>query len=247
MPNSFFMCEERGEYVRIRTPYLYPDGDVIDLFCKQEGDVIVVSDLGETSRWLRMQSASPKRTLKQWAFIGDICLNHGVEFFRGMLMACCRPGDDLSNVVTRVAQAALRMSDLWFLQRTQAVESVTDEVAEFLAEREFRFDRHVPHPGRSGRIWKVDFHERAGQRSSLVYVLSTGSRSAASRMVNTVHTAFYDLLHLSTGPESFQFVSLFDDTIDVWNEHDFRLAEQVSTLAFWSQPKEFARILWEAP
>jgi hypothetical protein len=29
-----FVCEERGEYVRIRTPYLYPDGDIIDLFCK---------------------------------------------------------------------------------------------------------------------------------------------------------------------------------------------------------------------
>ena len=31
-----FVCEERGEYVRIRTPYLYPDGDIIrphqDLF-----------------------------------------------------------------------------------------------------------------------------------------------------------------------------------------------------------------------
>ncbi len=37
-----FVCEERGEYVRIRTPYLYPDGDIIDLFCKKEGDVVVV-------------------------------------------------------------------------------------------------------------------------------------------------------------------------------------------------------------
>ncbi|MBO9326177.1 MAG: hypothetical protein J7463_12555, partial [Roseiflexus sp.] len=70
------------------------------------------SDLGETSRWLRMQSTSPKRTPKQRAFIEDICLNHGVEFYRGMLMARCRPDDDLSNVVTRVAHAALRMSDL---------------------------------------------------------------------------------------------------------------------------------------
>jgi len=242
-----FMCEEGGEYVRIRTPYLYPDGDIIDLFCKKEGDVIIVSDLGETSRWLRMQSASPKRTPKQRAFIEDICLNHGVEFYRGMLMARCRPDDDLSNVVTRVAQAALRMSDLWFLLRTQAVESVADEVAEFLIEQEFRFDRYVPHTGRSGRIWKVDFHVRAEKRSSLVYVLSTGSRSAASRVVNTVHTAFYDLLYLSAGPEAFQFISLFDDRIDVWNGQDFRLAEQVSILARWSQPEEFAFMLREAP
>ncbi len=131
--------------------------------------------------------------------------------------------------------------------RTQAVESVADEVAAFLIEQEFRFDRYVPHTGRSGRIWKVDFHVRAEKRSSLVYVLSTGSRSAASRVVNTVHTAFYDLLYLSAGPEAFQFTSLFDDRIDVWNEQDFRLAEQVSILARWLQPEEFAFILREAP
>ncbi|MCS7288613.1 MAG: DUF1828 domain-containing protein [Roseiflexus sp.] len=242
-----FTCEEREEYVRIRTPYLYPDGDIIDLFCQEEGDVIVVSDLGETGRWLRMQSVSAKRAPKHQALIKDICLNHGVEFYRGMLMARCRPGDDLSHVVTRVAQAALRMSDLWFTLRTQAVESFADEVADFLTEREFRFDRDVPHRGKSGRIWKVDFHVRADKRSSLVYVLSTGSRSAASRVVNSVHTAFFDLMYLNAGPESLQFVSLFNDIIDVWNEEDFRLAEQVSIPARWSQPEEFAFILQEAP
>ena len=29
---ALFMCSEHGEYQRIRTPYLYPDGDNIDLF-----------------------------------------------------------------------------------------------------------------------------------------------------------------------------------------------------------------------
>ena len=39
-------------------------------------------------------------------------------------------------VVTRVAQAALRVSDLWFTFRAQAVQSITDEVADFLEDRE---------------------------------------------------------------------------------------------------------------
>ncbi len=169
-----FTCEEKGEYVRIRTPYLYPDGDIIDLFCKEEDSVIVVSDLGETGRWLRMQSVSSKRTPKQQAFIDDICLNHGVEFYRGMLLARCHPGDDLSRVVTRVSQAALRMSDLWFMLRTQAVESFADEVSDFLVEREFRFDRDVPHRGKSGRIWKVDFHLFGG--TILISPLSAGGQ-----------------------------------------------------------------------
>lgn len=129
---ELFSCTEQGAYQRIRTPYLYPDGDNIDLFCRaqDEGGVITVTDLAETTRWLRMQSVSPRRSPKQRQLIEDACLTHGVEFYRGMLQARCRPGDSLATVVTRVAQAALRVSDLWFTFRTRAVESVTDEVAD---------------------------------------------------------------------------------------------------------------------
>jgi hypothetical protein len=49
-------------YTRIRTPFLYPDGDVIDVFFRGGEDVATVSDLGETLRWLKMQSLSPRRS-----------------------------------------------------------------------------------------------------------------------------------------------------------------------------------------
>lgn len=244
--NGLFTCSQHGEYQRIRTPYLYPDGDHIDLFCKVQGNVVVVSDLGETTRWLRMQTASPKRSPKQQALIEDACLTHGVEFYRGMLMARCGPEDQLAPVVFRVAQAALRVSDLWFTFRTRSIESVADEVADFLTERDLPFQRGEKLAGRSGRVWSPDFHVRAPTRSSLVYVLSTGSKSAARPIVHQVHTAWYDLNHLAVGPEALQFVSLFDDTVDVWSDEDFRLAEQLSTIARWSQPDEFASILQPA-
>lgn len=240
---ALFVCEPHGDYQRIRTPYLYPDGDNIDIFCKQQNDVVLVSDLGETSRWLRMQTVSPKRSPKQRALIEDACLTHGVEFYKGMLLARCRSGDQLAAVALRVAQAALRVSDLWFTFRTRSVESMTDEVADFLSERQFSFARGEQLAGRSGRFWTPDFHVRAVQRSSLVYVLSTGSRSAARGIVNHVHTAFYDLNHLAAGPEALKFVSLFDDTADVWSDEEFRLAEQLSVVARWSQPDELADVL----
>jgi hypothetical protein len=244
--SGLFSCAPHGEYQRIRTPYLYPDGDNIDVYCKSKDDVMLVSDLGETTRWLRMQSVSPKRSPKQKTMIEDICLTHGVEFYKGMLMARCRPGDQLSAVVFRVAQTALRVSDLWFTFRTRAVESVTDEVADFLTERNFQYARSEKLAGRSGRIWSPDFHVRATRRSSLVYVLSTGSKSAARAIVHQVHTAWYDLNYLAAGPEALMFVSLFDDTADVWNEEDFRLAEQLSAVMRWSQPDEFADAMADA-
>jgi len=151
----------------------------------------------------------------------------------------------LAGVAFRVAQASLRVADLWFTFRTRSVESVTDEVGDFLAERSFSFDRGEKLMGRSGKSWSPDFHVRAPRRSSLVYVLSTGSRSAARAIVNQVHTS-YDLNHLAAGPEALKFVSLFDDTSDVWSDEDFRLAEQLSTVTRWSQPDELADVLADA-
>lgn len=110
--NSLFTYERHGEFERIRTPYLYPDGDIIDVFCKLQDDVVIVSDFGETTRWLRMQTVSPRRTPKQKALIQDTCQTHGVEFFKEMILARCRPEDQLAALVVRVAQAALRVSDL---------------------------------------------------------------------------------------------------------------------------------------
>jgi hypothetical protein len=51
----------------------------------------------------------------------------------------------------RVAQACLRVSDLWFTFRTRAVESVSDEVVDFLTERHFSFEHGAKLAGRSGR------------------------------------------------------------------------------------------------
>ena len=109
-----FTCSEQGEYLRVRTPYRYPDGDYIDLFCKVDGEVLTVSDLAETTGWLRMQSATLRRSTKQRQLIEDACATHGIEFHRGMLQARCHAVEELAQVVTRVAQAALRVSDLRF-------------------------------------------------------------------------------------------------------------------------------------
>ena len=243
---ALFTCSEQGDYQRIRTPYLYPDGDNIDLFCQVQGDVVTVSDLAETTGWLRMQSMALRRSPKQTQLIEDTCATHGIEFYRGMLQARRRPGDNLAQVVTRVAQAALRVSDLWFTFRTQAVQSITSEVADFLVEREFRFEPGERLAGRSGHGWTIDFHVRAEQRSSLVLVLSTGNRVAARRVSEHVVAAWHDLNHLVAGPEALRFVSLFDDTADVWADEDFKMVEPLSAISRWSRPDEFAAVLNEA-
>lgn len=66
---TLFQCKPHKEFVRVRTPFLYPDDGVIDVFVKLHSDHFVVSDLGEdlgeALGWLRLQSVSAQRSPKQ--------------------------------------------------------------------------------------------------------------------------------------------------------------------------------------
>jgi hypothetical protein len=240
---ELFGCSEVGNYIRLRTPFMYPDGDYIDIFWEQSSEDVTLTDLGETVRWLRMQTISPRRSQKQTQLIQDICLNHGVEFYRGMLQVRYRTNENLAMAVTRLAQAAIRTSDIWFTFRNRTVESVTDEVTDLLLERSIPFDRNVNQIGRSGRSWPINFYTRTPKRSSLVQVLSTGSRGASRRITEHIVATWYDLSHLKVGPEALRFVSLFDDTSDDWTPEDFRQLEALSDIARWSEPDELLQLL----
>ncbi len=62
---SLFTCAEVNGCSRVRTPFLYPDGDVIDLFISDKAGAATITDFGETLRWLRMQRLSPRRSARQ--------------------------------------------------------------------------------------------------------------------------------------------------------------------------------------
>ena len=236
---ELFSCVPREGHVRIRTPFLYPDGDVIDLFARGDFPGMELSDFGETMQWLAMQTASDRRRKKQRQIVQDVCLTHGVEFFDGMLLLRVRTGDDLAAAIVRLGQAVLRIADLWFTFRLRAFEAATDEVEEFLTEKDVKFVRGERLVGRSGRTWTVDFHTHAAHRTALVTVLSTGSRGAARGIVEHVVTEWFDLNFLVAGQVPTKLISLFDDTEDVWAAEDFRLVEPLSTVAYWSRPDEF--------
>jgi hypothetical protein len=233
------------EGIRVRTPFLYPDGGVIDVFVIERDGNFTVTDFGEAVGWLRMQSIGGQPSPKQRRMIEDVCITLGVELFRGQLaMRCGAQG--LSQAVVRLGQAVLRVSDLWFTLRTRAAETVSDEVADWLEEKVIPFERAVRHVGRSGRPWTVDYQTRTPQRTCLIFLLSTGSRAAARRVTEHVVAGLYDLSHLRATQLHLSFVSLFDDTEDVWQEEDFRLVEDLSTVARWSRPDEFERVLQAA-
>lgn len=100
--SPLFECSPGAkEGVRLRTPFLYPDGGVIDVFVLQRDGRLEVTDFGEALGWLRMQSVGGQLSPKQRRMIEDVCLTLGIEFFRGQLVLRC-DADTVTEGVNRI-------------------------------------------------------------------------------------------------------------------------------------------------
>ena len=243
LPPLFVCSLAPQEGVRVRTPLLYPDGGVIDVFVLERGSNYTITDFGDALGWLELQSVSRRRSPKQQALIADVCQTLRIELFREQLVLRSVPENLLAESVLRVAQAALRVSDLWFTLRSQSIQTTADEVDEWLREKRIPFERRVTRQGRSTNNWVVDFETEVANRTSLVFLLTTGAGGAARRITEHVLSGCVDLHHLKERQSNLAFVSLFDDTADVWRPEHFGLVEEYSEIARWSYPDELERIL----
>ena len=240
-----FVCspgQQEGE-VRVRTPLMYPDGGVVDVFVLGYDDSYTITDFGDALGWLGLRSVSQYRSPKQQALVQDVCQTLRIGMTDDQLVLREVAEDALGESVLRVAQAVVRVSDLWFTLRSQSSQTTADEVDEWLREKQIPFKRTVQKQGRSTRNWTVDFETHANERTSLVFLLSTGTRGAVRRLAEHVLAGCVDLNHLRANQPGLAFVSLFDDTEDVWRPEDFSLVDAYSEIARWSRPDEFESLL----
>ncbi len=242
--SALYQCSPAPhEGVRIRTPFLYPDGGIVDVFVVEDADGYTVTDFGDALGWLRNQTIRDKLSPRQRRLLNDISLTLGVGLQRGQLRHRCIELDDLASSVQMVGQAAVRVADLWFTFQTRTLETVADEVDDWLREREICFEKGFKSRGRSGRQRTVDYKISTPSQISLVFLLSTGSKAATRRLTERVFTGCADLKNAESVASSHEFVSLFDDSVDVWQPYDFRLLENVSHIARWSNREELEDIL----
>lgn len=243
LPPLFECSPAPQEGVRVRTPLMYPDGTIVDVFVLERGGEYLLTDFGEALGWLRMQSTSIRRSRKQQLLVDDVCQTLGIELFRGQLRLRSGVATDWGEAVLRIAQAVVRVSDIWFTLRSQAMQTTADEVDEWLREKQISFERQVQKQGRSTQSWTIDFETHTDSRTSLVFLLHTGSRGAVRRLAEHVLAGCVDLNHLKASQPDLVFVSLFDDTEDVWRPEDFNLVDEYSEIAQWSRPDGFESLL----
>ena len=116
------------EGVRVRTPMMYPDGGIVDVFVLERGEAYIVTDFGDALGWLQMQSVSRGLTKRQNTLVGDVCRTLRVELFEGQLVLREVKPEELGDAVMRLAQAVVRVSDVRFTMQPRRIKTTADEV-----------------------------------------------------------------------------------------------------------------------
>lgn len=238
-----FTCSDFDEFTKIQTPYLYPDGDVVDIFVKYQDSGFILTDLGETIGWLLTNSISNSLSEKKDELIKDSLIIYQVERYKGMLIKRCENAENLSSAVIDLCQAIIRVSDVSFTFSGKTTNSFYQDVADFLMEEKFDFERNVAYQGQSERERKIEFKVINQDNISLIKGLHYTTKSQANSRSDIINSCWSDLQYIRTTNSNINFISLINDELEIPYPENIRLLESNSIIAYWSEKNQLKNLL----
>jgi hypothetical protein len=228
-----FVCETQGSRLKIITPYVYPDNDLVEVYVEElpEGRVRV-SDLGETTRHLHTQGfdvfASTKRK-----FLADTAASRMGVTFEGAAISKEGSAEEIGSILFDVIIAARAVADLIYTSRTYEPAPFVEEVADFLTANHFNFERKVPVRGTSGRQYRITF--RVESRFLLEPLTAEFERALKPR-VDAIVRKWVDI----NQNQGIRKLTVLNDSDYAWPEPDKIILKRFSQVFLWSDKEQLA-------
>ena len=245
---GLYDCEDDPNgSITIETPFIFPNGDLLDLSIEQTADGFVVSDLGETCGWLFRVSGIDNLTSARREKIHEIENGTGVQFWHGALRYECQSSADLSMGVHLVAQAALQMAELRHFTKAAPRPRNRDRLDEWLETKSLKVDRGVRVPGRSRRRWTIDYRTTLDGHDSFAMWLDRPDHPSALAAQYRTYTTYADIMRSANGVASVPRISILDGADAQWSAEDRALLEDVSSVVCWPDQDQLLALLQSPP
>lgn len=222
------------------TPYLYPDHDNIELFVREKGDLVMVSDLGETLRYLDGAGMDVYANPSLLYSVRRLASGYGVLLDSGVLVKGGAP-ETAGTLFFDVLSATKSVAAMIYGNRSFEPASFNEEVAEFLQTNQMAVERNVPITGRSGTPYVIPFQVRAGSVPVLLKTVSPRTRGRVRDNVNETHRMWSDIEDATWGKS--QRVSLLNDDSLPFKSSGVAILERVSTVCRWTEPRSLRAAL----
>lgn len=236
-----YTCEQEDTHrLRLLTPFLYPNGDYIELYLEETPAGLYLTDLGEVLGYLSDHGLTFRQSPKRQKTLNDILLTHGVEQFKGELRIRLDTAPrDLAWTIVRLGQSAVQVAALVYTLRLGALATFREEVEEFWIEANVVYETNHRVVGGSGEVHMVDFY-LPRRRPALVETLSSGMSGYASTLTSQVIRIWHDILRVDG---RFAYLSVLDDAADVWRPEWIDQMAQFSEVIVWSERDRLLDVL----
>jgi hypothetical protein len=234
-----FTCVPMENKLRIVTPYLYPDNDLIEVFVEElPSNQIRVTDLTETLRHLHARGFDVFESPKRKFMVETIASRTGVELFNGQL-AKTGEVNQLGDLLFDVIVVARGVSDLIYTSKTFEPATFSEEVEAFLRNNNIPVEPKVKLVGISGKSYTVNFKVTI-VTTRFLQALSPVAVAGLKPKVDATVRMWVDINHeLSTE----QKVTILNDIDFEWRPYDVNILKRLSMVSFWTRKEDLLRTL----
>lgn len=234
--SSEFECFIDDQLIGINTPFLYSDGDQIQLFIQQYEKMMVISDLGETARKMdaysfNWNSPQAKNQYTQILKTNNIeSQNHILRFTTDSL-------ENMGYKIFDLIHAIQQKENLLVLRKPFKQKNFKDDVEIYLLEKGFVPESDIKIDGESGNEYQIDFYLNHNS-NILLKALSSASDTGDKDQISRTYTSYSDI---KLKHKEYRRAVILDDKDIKWDQNQKNLLSQIIDipLAFWSTIEEF--------
>ncbi len=231
-------------YQVVRTPFLYPDGDHIELYLRSMDDgQVLASDVGQTVMKLAEYGFILQNSSRRRAMAIRITSSLRVQFDNGSLSVAV-PSDRGGARIWDLMMALQRLSDLVYIEESTSrgydSRGVTFEhqFENYVTEKQITYRRAVQIQLSNDYRFTSNFTLGEG---AIVQLLSANSAGYARRRMNNVYVNFSEM---NIAKDRRARLAVVDDSKDLWSEALLEpLTRQATEVLYWKNKPSLEQAL----
>lgn len=161
----------------ITTPFLNVYNDCIEIYCKKDGEKVILSDGGDTINNLELSGVTFTRSPKRKAIFEQVLLNYGVSANNQKTLLVETDIKGFAQAKHNLLSAIMEISDMYMVSKPNAFTVFRDDVNGFLDEQEVIYTPSFISKGASGVEFNFDFQIAHRKTEILLNTFNTINKS----------------------------------------------------------------------
>lgn len=231
---NLFKCTEYKKYLVLTTPFFYPDGDEIELFMDIKDDRLILSDMGETFRYLDTYNFDVLSTNRRKEIVNEVIASNNVRLSKGIIYAVIKNPVNILEATINICQSIIRISDLLYTVKGHSLAAFEEEVKSFLDEHKLIYQEEYK-VETSVSSYQFEFAIESRKGIILLKLMNAPKKNTAPPVDRIVRIWFDISTEFQKEFPKENRITILDDSSYRWLPSQYAVIEKLSIVNLWSK------------